>query len=145
MFLPFKRQLTNDLQAIGEMQGRGLPVVLEEEFDHTVRLIWEMADGTTVIIPHLGMLNGGFRSNAEADLWAQENVWADTALAGFVHQESDIFHMIVQIAGNDVESHSAKLLLRPHPWADRVDDDLQCLFVGIGPGHVEVAVRQRTQ
>jgi predicted TIM-barrel fold metal-dependent hydrolase len=27
------------------------------------------------------MLNGGFRSIAEAGLWAQENVWADTALA----------------------------------------------------------------
>jgi len=67
--------------ALGEIRRRGLPVVLEEEFDHTVRFIRELADGITVIIPHLGMLNGGFRSIAEAGLWAQENVWADTALA----------------------------------------------------------------
>ena len=49
-------------------------------FDHTVRFIRELADGITVIIPHLGMLNGGFRSIAESCLWAHENVWADTAL-----------------------------------------------------------------
>jgi len=67
--------------ALAEIRRRGLPVVLEEEFDHTVRFIRELADGITVIIPHLGMLNGGFRSVAEAGLWAQENVWADTALA----------------------------------------------------------------
>ncbi len=67
--------------ALDEIRRRGLPVVLEEEFDHTVRLIRELADGIRVIIPHLGMLNGGFRSIAEAGLWAQENVWADTALA----------------------------------------------------------------
>jgi predicted TIM-barrel fold metal-dependent hydrolase len=35
----------------------------------------------TVIIPHLGLLNGGFRAIAEAGLWECENVWADTALA----------------------------------------------------------------
>jgi predicted TIM-barrel fold metal-dependent hydrolase len=67
--------------ALDEIRRRGLPVVLEEEFDHTVRFIRELARGITVIIPHLGMLNGGFRSIAEAGLWAQENVWADTALA----------------------------------------------------------------
>ena len=67
--------------ALAEIRRRGLPVVLEEELDHTVRFIRELADGITVIIPHLGMLNGGFRSIAEAGLWAQENVWADTALA----------------------------------------------------------------
>jgi len=68
--------------ALDEIRRRGLPVVLEEEFDQTVRYIRELADGITVIIPHLGMLNGGFRSIAEAGLWEQENVWADTALAG---------------------------------------------------------------
>ncbi len=67
--------------ALDEIRRRGLPVVLEEEFDHTLRFIRELADGITVIIPHLGMLNGGFRAIAEAGLWAQENVWADTALA----------------------------------------------------------------
>ena len=67
--------------ALDEIRRRGLPVVLEEEFDRTVRFIRELAHGITVIIPHLGMLNGGFRSIAEVGLWAQEDVWADTALA----------------------------------------------------------------
>jgi hypothetical protein len=67
--------------ALDEIRRRHLPVVLEEELHHTVRFIRELAAGITVIIPHLGMLNGGFRSIAAAGLWALENVWADTALA----------------------------------------------------------------
>ena len=68
--------------ALDEIRRRRLPVVLEEEFENTVRFIRELAHGITVIIPHLGMLNGGFQAIAEAGLWNQENVWADTALAG---------------------------------------------------------------
>ena len=60
--------------ALAEIRRRGLPVVLEEEFGQTVRFIRELAHGITVIIPHLGMLNGGFRSIAEAGLSEQENI-----------------------------------------------------------------------
>ena len=67
--------------AIEEIRRRNLPVVLEEEYGNTLRFIRQLAQGVTVIIPHLGMLNGGFRSLVEAGLWAHENVWADTALA----------------------------------------------------------------
>jgi len=67
--------------ALDEIRRRNLPIVLEEEFDHTVRFIREMAGGIRVIIPHLGGLNGGFRAIAAAGLWEMENVWADTALA----------------------------------------------------------------
>lgn len=67
--------------ALDEIRRRNLPVVLEEELHNTVRFIRELADGMTVIIPHLGGLNGGFQSIAEAGLWELENVWADTALA----------------------------------------------------------------
>ena len=67
--------------AIDEIRRRNLPVVLEEELDNTVRFIRELAAGVTVIIPHLGMLNGGFSAIARAGLWEQETVWADTALA----------------------------------------------------------------
>jgi predicted TIM-barrel fold metal-dependent hydrolase len=35
-----------------------------------------------VIIPHLGLLNGGFGALMEAGVWESEMVWADTALAG---------------------------------------------------------------
>jgi hypothetical protein len=67
--------------ALNEIRRRNLPVVLEEEFDNTLRFIRELAGGVRVIIPHLGMLNGGFRAMVEAGLWERENVWADTALA----------------------------------------------------------------
>jgi hypothetical protein len=69
------------LAALDEIRRRNLPVVLEEEFDNTLRFVRELADGITVIIPHLGLLNGGFRAVAETGLWEKENVWADTALA----------------------------------------------------------------
>jgi len=67
--------------AIDEIQRRRLPVVLEEELDHTLRFVRDLAKEVTVIIPHLGMLNGGFEAIAAAGLWERENVWADTALA----------------------------------------------------------------
>jgi hypothetical protein len=67
--------------ALEEIRRRNLPVVLEEEFGNTVGFIRERAVGITVIIPHLGMLNGGFRAIAQEGLWEMENVWADTALA----------------------------------------------------------------
>ena len=69
------------LAAVDEIRRRNLPVVLEEEFDNTLRFVLELVEGVTVIIPHLGLLNGGFRSITEAGLWERENVWADTALA----------------------------------------------------------------
>ena len=67
--------------ALDEIRRRKLPVVFEEEFGNTLRFIRELVDGITVIIPHLGMLNGGYQPIAQAGLWDQENVWADTALA----------------------------------------------------------------
>ena len=67
--------------ALDEIRRRNLPVVLEEELVKTLHFVRELADGITVIIPHLGLLNGGFRSIAEAGLWERDNVWADTALA----------------------------------------------------------------
>ena len=67
--------------ALDEIRRRNLPVVLEEEFAETLHFVRELAQAITVIIPHLGMLNGGFHAIAEAGLWERENVWADTALA----------------------------------------------------------------
>ena len=67
--------------ALDEIRRRNLPVVLEEEFDNTLRFILDLAKGMTVIIPHMGLLNGGFQPIAEAGLWELDNVWADTALA----------------------------------------------------------------
>jgi predicted TIM-barrel fold metal-dependent hydrolase len=59
----------------------GLPIVLEESFENTLYFIRRVAGRTPVIIPHLGMLNGGFHALFTAGIWDQETVYADTALA----------------------------------------------------------------
>ncbi len=67
--------------ALSEIRRRNLPVVLEEEFYNTLYFVRELARVVRVIIPHLGMLNGGFEALVRAGLWEEEHVWADTALA----------------------------------------------------------------
>ena len=59
-----------------------LPIVLEETFDRTVKFIDQVAGRTPVIIPHLGLLNGGFETLFAAGVWDNPSVFADTALAG---------------------------------------------------------------
>ncbi len=68
-------------QAIEFIRNRNMPVVLEEELSNTIRFIKELAVGARVIIPHLGALNGGYRSVKNSGLWELENVYTDTSLA----------------------------------------------------------------
>ena len=68
-------------KAVDEIRRRGMPVVLEEELSNTIRFIKEIAPGVKVIIPHLGMLNGGYEAIKSAGLWSLPNVYGDTALA----------------------------------------------------------------
>jgi len=68
-------------EAIAEIRRRNLPVVLEEELENTLRFINELAPGVRVIIPHLGLLNGGYRAVEQAGLWDNPWVFTDTSLA----------------------------------------------------------------
>ncbi len=68
--------------AVEEIRRRNLPVVLEEEMPNTIRFIEEIAPGVRVIIPHLGMLNGGYGRLAGLGIWERPDIYADTALAG---------------------------------------------------------------
>ncbi|MCF8112036.1 MAG: amidohydrolase [Desulfobacteraceae bacterium] len=68
-------------RAVEEIRRRGLPVVFEEELENTVRFVNEIAAGVNVIIPHLGMLNGGYRAIEKNGLWENPRVWTDTSLA----------------------------------------------------------------
>lgn len=61
---------------------RKLPIVLEETFERTLKFVQQVAGRTAVIIPHLGMLNGGFERLVESGIWESGRVYADTALAG---------------------------------------------------------------
>jgi predicted TIM-barrel fold metal-dependent hydrolase len=58
-----------------------LPVLLEESFANTIYLIQRIKGRTPVIIPHLGMLNGGFQALFDSGIWNDETIHADTALA----------------------------------------------------------------
>jgi predicted TIM-barrel fold metal-dependent hydrolase len=58
-----------------------LPVLLEETLPNTLRFIRELAPAATVIIPHLGLLNGGYEALDDCGIWRDPRVYADTALA----------------------------------------------------------------
>lgn len=67
------------LQAVRE---RGLPILLEETFRHTLFFIEQLLPaGVPLIIPHLGGLNGGYAALERAGVFALTHVYADTALA----------------------------------------------------------------
>jgi hypothetical protein len=58
-----------------------LPVIIEEEFHHTLELINRFEKRTAVIIPHFGGLNGGYMRLKRADLFENPTIYVDTALA----------------------------------------------------------------
>lgn len=58
-----------------------LPIVLEESYKNTLMFVFELAREATVIIPHMGGLNGGYGPLERAGVFRRERVYADTALA----------------------------------------------------------------
>ena len=67
--------------AIREIRRRNMPVCLEEEFENTLYFIKKLAPGVKVVIPHCGMLNGGYDLFRRHGVWEMLNIYADTALA----------------------------------------------------------------
>lgn len=61
--------------------ARRLPILLEESWENTLYLINRVNGSCPIIIPHLGMLNGGFERLLQQGIWDNEMVYADTALA----------------------------------------------------------------
>ncbi len=66
---------------IKEACMRSLPIIIEEEFENTLYLIKQIDSKTAVIIPHFGMLNGGYMRLKEAGVFENPMVYVDTALA----------------------------------------------------------------
>ncbi len=75
-------------EMIDAICSKNLPIVLEETFRQTLNFLEQVAGRTPVIIPHLGLLNGGFDRLLNAGVWNDENIYADTALAGNVEISS---------------------------------------------------------
>jgi uncharacterized protein len=67
-------------EAIDAIRRCNLPVVFEEEWEHTVHFIDELASGVRVIIPHCGLLNGGFERFCRHQMWERPNIYTDTSL-----------------------------------------------------------------
>jgi hypothetical protein len=72
-------------QFLQKVYERKLPIVLEEAFQNTLSLVKRISGRTPVIIPHLGMLNGGYVSLKASGIWDNESVFADSALADARH------------------------------------------------------------
>ena len=79
---PYHYQDPGCEQMIDAICDRNLPIVLEETFHQTLAFIERIAGRTAIIIPHLGLLNGGFDRLLAAGVWNDTNIFADTALAG---------------------------------------------------------------
>jgi uncharacterized protein len=66
---------------LAEIRRRNMPICLEEEWHKTMMFINELASGIRIIIPHCGLLNGGYEKFRQHDIWARPDVFTDTALA----------------------------------------------------------------
>lgn len=66
------------LQVVRE---RGLPILLEESCENTLFFLEQLAPDLPVIIPHLGRLNGGYRTLREAGVWQRPRTYADSSTA----------------------------------------------------------------
>ena len=64
---------------IEKLRAINKPIVFEEDFDFTVRFV-DMAEGVTLIIPHLGLLGGNPYDFLKA-FKDNESIYFDTALA----------------------------------------------------------------
>jgi len=79
---PYRYQDPRCEEMIDAICSRRLPIVLEETFRQTLAFIERISGRTPIIIPHLGLLNGGFDNLLAAGIWEDANIYADTALAG---------------------------------------------------------------
>ena len=61
------------------IRDRGLPILLEEEFQYTVQFVREWAPDCRILIPHTGNLNGGYAALRAAGVWALPNVFTDSS------------------------------------------------------------------
>ncbi len=80
---------TKCMEFIEKIIGLNLPVVLEESYSNTLNFINNLAPASSVIIPHLGWLNGGFSALDASGIWKKENVYADSSIAS--RHEIEVF------------------------------------------------------
>ena len=66
--------------AVEEIRRRNMPVCFEEEWDYSLQFINEIAPDLRIIIPHCGLMNGGYERFCRFGIWERPNIFTDTSL-----------------------------------------------------------------
>jgi hypothetical protein len=120
------------LKAIKDLS---LPVVLEEEFEYTVRFVKENPE-INVIIPHIGFLNGGY--DKMPAFFDKPNVYFDTGTAKLEVIKSVLDNIGVErmIFGSDVSGTSVPFFNYTKVELDKViqlnldENSMSLIFAG---------------
>jgi len=108
----------------------GLPILLEETLANTRLFLDELAPTATVIIPHLGLLNGGYRRLKELGIWERPRVYADTALA----DPADLKDYLANFGSSRLFFGS------DYPFGDPVWEKDKVLSLGLSPGQLRAVM-----
>lgn len=109
-------------KALDEIRRRNLPVCLEEEWSCTLDFINHLAPELRVVIPHCGLLNGGFDRFCRLDLWGRPNIYTDTSLV-----PSQIIAAYVNRYGSE-----RILFGSDYPFGDPIREYLKILKMDLG-------------
>jgi uncharacterized protein len=108
--------------------ARKLPIVIEEVFENTIEFARRVNGRTNLIIPHLGLLNGGYSALKKAGIWEAETVYADSALALPAHVK------------DFVNTYGASKLLfgSDFPFGEPLEEKYKILTLGFGEAETEL-------
>jgi hypothetical protein len=121
--------------AIDEIRRRNMPVCLEEEWDRTLYFVNELAPDMKIIIPHCGLLNGGFDKFCGEGIWERPNIFTDTALA-----PSRVIADYVKHYG-----HTRIMYGSDFPFGDPVREYRKIMALDLNAGEKEAILRGNIQ
>ncbi len=122
-------------RAIEAIRQRNLPVCLEEEWSHTLHFIDTLAPDLRIIIPHCGLLNGGFEAFCRHDIWERPNIYTDTSLVS-----PAVIRTYVERYG------SGRIMFgSDFPFGDPVQECRKILKLGLSEGEQEALLLGNVQ
>ncbi|HGJ67073.1 TPA: hypothetical protein ENS27_17065, partial [bacterium] len=117
------------------MKDHQLPVVLEEEYEYTLRFVHENPE-LNIIIPHMGFLNGGY--DKMSAFFDKPNVYFDTGTATLDAIKNVLYNVGVErvIFGSDVSGTKTPFFNYTKVELDKVlqlnlnDSDMSMILAG---------------
>jgi uncharacterized protein len=132
---PYHYQDPRCAAAIAEIRRRNLPICLEEEWSSTLHFVNELAPDLRIIIPHCGLLNGGFERFCSAGIWERPNIFTDTSLVPR--------HMIMEYVKR---YGSARIMFgSDFPFGDPVDECQKILRLELSESDKEALLMANVQ